>query len=84
MHFVYMLKSISCVNKYYYGVTNNLMETLNSHNNGDVRATIGGMPWKIQYMETFGTKAEAQSRQKFLKSDAGWHWLKREGIFEQQ
>lgn len=83
MYFVYLLKSVSCFNKYYYGVSNDLKNCLNSHNNGEVKGTINGMPWKIQYMETFTTKAEALSRQKFLKSDAGWHWLKREGIFEQ-
>ncbi|MBL7159840.1 GIY-YIG nuclease family protein [Candidatus Microgenomates bacterium] len=74
MYYLYILKSIR-TGKYYVGSTKNPNKRLYKHNNGSVRSTKSGRPWKIIYKECFNTVTEARKREKQIKS-----WKKRSRI----
>ncbi len=65
--FVYILYSES-IDKYYVGYTNDLQRRLSEHNRIKGKYTDKGIPWKLVYTEHFSTKAEAQTREKQMKS----------------
>ena len=70
MFAVYVLQSTT-TGKRYVGSTRNLAARLRQHNQGRVRATKGGRPWKLVYFEQFQTNREARQREIFLKSGRG-------------
>jgi putative endonuclease len=74
-YLVYILKS-EVTGKHYYGHSGNLEARLARHNQGQVRSTKAGKPWKIIYTESFESKAEAYQREKFFKTIDGYNWLK--------
>jgi putative endonuclease len=67
MFYTYILQSTKS-ERYYIGHTADLDERLNRHNSGKVNATRNKGPWIIVYYETYGTKAEANSRELYIKS----------------
>jgi len=73
--YTYILKSIKD-NGYYYGSTENLEKRINIHNSGKVQYTSGHRPYILHYKESFKTRKEAMSREKFFKSIDGYIWLK--------
>jgi len=75
MIIVYALKSITR-NYIYVGMTQNLTERFNRHNNGYERTTKPYRPFKLIYFEEFNSRAEARVREKYLKSGAGKEFLK--------
>lgn len=79
MFIVYILKS-ETTNKHYYGHTKDLDQRLKAHNNGRVRSTKSGRPWKVIYCETFSSKSEAYKRELFFKSIDGYNFLKDQKI----
>jgi len=68
--FVYVLRSEKD-GKHYFGCTQNLAERLALHNAGQVQSTRNRRPFVLVHMETFGNRAEAFCREKYLKSWAG-------------
>ncbi|MCL4523851.1 MAG: GIY-YIG nuclease family protein [Acidobacteria bacterium] len=70
MFTVYVLKSLS-MGRRYVGSTANLEARLQQHNQGRVRSTRGGRPWKVVYTEVFETNSEARRREISLKSGKG-------------
>ena len=53
----------------YVGYTNNLKKRLNLHNKGKGAKFTRGSHWKIIYIEKYGTKSEAISREYYIKKN---------------
>ncbi|MBA3046994.1 GIY-YIG nuclease family protein [Patescibacteria group bacterium] len=66
MHYVYILKSLKDL-KLYIGYTNNLVQRLKKHNNGEVVSTKHRRPLVIVYCEAYRTEKEARERERQLK-----------------
>ena len=79
MFYAYILKSLKD-GGFYYGSTNDLVERLNNHNLGKVKYTKDHKPYVLHYKESFETRKEAMTREKFFKSIDGYIWLKSQGI----
>ena len=75
MYWTYILYSDG-FNRFYVGMTTNLEVRLKTHNSCQVKSTKAFVPWKIIYFEEFGTRIEARTREKYLKSAAGRKWRK--------
>jgi putative endonuclease len=71
---VYILYSES-VNQYYVGITADIKDRLNRHNQGRSKSTNKGMPWKL--IETFKVldRSEAVKLEKKIKSRGIQRWL---------
>ena len=61
----------------YKGSARILPERLKDHRAGRVSRTKGIGPLVVVYFEHFDTYADAQAREKYLKTGAGREWLKR-------
>jgi putative endonuclease len=62
--YTYILYSAS-KDKYYIGHTADLILRLSQHN---TTQNLGANDWKIHYLETFDTRAEAMKREKEIKN----------------
>lgn len=66
MYYVYMLKCSD--NTLYTGYTNNLVNRLNTHNNGKgAKYTRYRLPVELVYFEEYNSKSEALKREYFIK-----------------
>lgn len=77
MHHVYLLES-EVTGKRYIGYTTDLKRRLTEHNNHKNVSTAKEQKWKLIYCETYVNKMDALGREKFLKSGAGWRFLKKQ------
>jgi putative endonuclease len=75
MFFVYIIYSKG-FDRYYIGMTSNLDERVNTHNDKKVKSTKAFVPWNLVHFEKFETRIEARKREKYLKSSAGRRWRK--------
>lgn len=66
MFYVYILYS-SSANKYYIGSCMDMEERLARHNTGRNTSTKYGIPWTIKKVETFPSRAEATTREAYIK-----------------
>ena len=76
---VYILCSEAFPDKIYTGFTSHLILRMQQHNhsNFDNKAhTKKFRPWKVIYLDFYELKADALSREKWLKSGAGREWIK--------
>ena len=76
MYKVYILQSLKDKG-FYVGHTEDLAVRLERHNNGKVRSTKSGCPWKIVYQESYNTRAEAFKRELQIKSYKGGEAFKK-------
>ena len=74
MYFVYVLKS-NKNSRLYKGMTNDLKRRIYEHNLGKNKSTRPYRPWTLVYFESFETRVEARSREKYLKSGIGREFL---------
>ena len=75
MFYAYVLKSIE--HDYYYkGHCENPEERLREHNAGMTKSIRPYIPFKLVYLESFNTREEAITREKYFKSSAGRRFLK--------
>jgi len=79
MFFTYILKSLKDHTRY-YGSTNNLEARIKIHNSGKEKYTRGHKPYKLLYYESFDTRKDAITRERFFNSVDGYNWLKSKGI----
>ena len=82
MYYVYILKS-KVNDCFYRGSTTDLKKRLLDHNDGKVRSTKAGMPWKLVYYEAFLSKSDARREEIFLKNGKGRErikWLLKDSI----
>ncbi len=75
MYSAYVLRSLA-TGHLYIGSTGDFARRLAEHQRGDARYTRGRGPWQVVLVEDFGTRAEALSRERALKSGQGRAWLK--------
>jgi putative endonuclease len=60
----------------YIGMTDDLVARVTNHNMGAVPSTKHRRPFVLVYQESCKTRAEASSREKFLKSGRGHDYLR--------
>lgn len=80
--YIYVLKNRKNAN-FYTGVTNNLRQRLEQHNNGLVFSTKYLRPLQLVYFEGCLNKNDAYRREKYLKTGMGKRYIKnriREGL----
>jgi putative endonuclease len=70
MVFVYVLHS-KVADKYYVGMTTNLLKRLAEHNAGRSKFTSGYGPWVVVYFEEVEDYKAGRIREKYLKTAAG-------------
>jgi len=74
-YYVYVLKS-DVDNKFYTGLTNNLMRRLSEHNTRKNLSTKNRAPFKLIYWEGCLNQKDATEREKYLKSTWGKRYLR--------
>jgi len=67
MFTVYILYSEK-LNRYYVGYTNDMARRISEHNRPKGKYTDLGIPWKLVHSESYDTKNEAMSRERYIKS----------------
>lgn len=77
MFYVYILQSEKD-QSLYIGYTPELRQRFPKHNKKQVTATKDKTPWKIIYYEAYLERKDATGREKFLKSGAGWRFIKKQ------
>jgi putative endonuclease len=76
MVFIYVIRS-QIDGRFYVGMTTDVENRLREHNNGKTRSTKGFRPWSLVFVETFGSRKEARTREVFLKGGSGKEAIKR-------
>ena len=76
-HFVYILESISQLEHYYTGSTNNISKRLKKHNEGGCPHTAKLRPWQIKNYFDFDSKEKALKFERYLKSGSGREFAQR-------
>jgi putative endonuclease len=66
MYYTYILYS-SSTDRYYVGSCDDLTIRIAQHNAGRNKSTKAGVPWIIQYTETFSTRSDARKRELEIK-----------------
>jgi putative endonuclease len=77
MYFVYILESKKD-ESLYIGYTSDLKRRLQEHQAGLSRYTRRKLPIKLIYYECYLNRNDAKGREIFLKSGAGWRFLKKQ------
>ena len=75
--FVYILRSVTNLERHYVGLTSNVASRLGFHNAGLSRHTAKNRPWELVVSLEFGTEAQAVQFEKYLKSGSGRAFAKR-------
>lgn len=78
MYYVYVLQSSKKKNWLYKGVTTDRERRLVEHNAGKNFSTAPYAPFKIIYYEAYLLKADAEAREKYLKTSMGKRVLKKQ------
>jgi len=68
---VCILQSINYPERHYNGITSNLNQRLNEHNNGDCSHTSKYAPWQVLVSISFAEDARALAFERYLKSGSG-------------
>lgn len=68
-YFVYILENAS--GRHYVGITTDPERRLVEHNSGSTASTRPFRPWKMIYVEEFGSRQEACRREWYLKHSNG-------------
>ena len=74
---VYILRSDSDPSKHYVGMTNNIRDRLDWHNDGPCGHTVRYRPWSVLVSIEFPSEARAREFEKYLKSGSGRAFAKR-------
>lgn len=62
----------------YIGYSADLRKRLVVHNKNQVISTKDKTPWKLIYYEAYLERKDASGRERFLKSGAGWRFIKKQ------
>jgi putative endonuclease len=73
MFYVYLLHSIADV-----GYSTDLKRRLSEHKQRASVATTHRQPWKLIYYEAYTERADAEGRERYLKSGGGRRFLRRQ------
>lgn len=77
MFYVYILRSEKD-KSLYIGYSPDLKSRLIKHNKKQVTSTKYKTPWTLIYYEAYLERKDATGREKFLKSGAGWKFIKKQ------
>ncbi len=77
VYYVYILQSLKD-KSLYVGYSSDLKKRLKKHNLGRAVSTKDKIPLKIIYYEAYLDRKDAIGREKFLKSGAGWRFIKKQ------
>jgi putative endonuclease len=75
MFYVYVLHSVADQG-FYIGYSTDLKTRLTQHKEGASVATKHRGPWKLIYYEAYTEQADAEGRERYLKSGAGRRFLR--------
>lgn len=78
MYYVYILKCSD--NSTYVGLSENIKNRINQHNQGLVHHTKSRLPIKLIWLGTFINKTKAADFEKYLKSGSGIAFFKKRFI----
>jgi len=71
MKTVYILRSVTHSDQYYFGITGDVVEKLNSHNAGQSPRTSKFRPWKLVLSIHFEEESKARAFERYLKTGSG-------------
>jgi putative endonuclease len=74
---VYILKNLERCPRYYIGVTANLRQRLDAHNEGRCAHTSRHRPWVVDVAIKFADERRALALEKYLKSGSGYSFALR-------
>ena len=77
MFYVYLLHSLADAG-FYIGYSADLKRRLFEHKKGAAFATKHRGPWKLIYYEAYVERADAEGRERYLKSGAGRRFLRKQ------
>jgi len=77
MKYVYILRSLNGVERYYVGVTEDLRDRMKKHNSGEVPHTSKFVPWGTNTYIAFSDDKQAIAFEKYLKSASGRAFAKK-------
>ena len=78
MYYVYVLESQDDKSRY-IGYSENLKQRVSDHlNKKGARLTRQKSDWQLIYYEAYQNQQDALGRERFLKSGAGWRYLKKQ------
>lgn len=77
MFYVYILQSEKD-RSLYIGYSPDLKKRLVKHNKKQVVSTKDKAPFKLIYYEAYLERKDATGRERFLKSGAGWRFIKKQ------
>jgi putative endonuclease len=77
MTYVYILRSIEILQRYYVGFTRDLRSRLQKHNAGEVPHTSKYAPWEIKTYVAFSDEMQAIAFERYLKSPSGRAFAKK-------
>ncbi|MGV8948235.1 MAG: GIY-YIG nuclease family protein [Candidatus Paracaedibacter sp.] len=77
VYFVYSLQSENTPDRYYIGLTTDLMRRLEEHNAGKSIHTNKLKPWKLTISVAFQDEAKAEKFEKYLKTSSGRAFCKK-------
>jgi putative endonuclease len=77
MTYVYILRSLEHLERYYVGLTSDLRSRLAKHNAGEVSHTSKFGPWAIKTYVAFSDEKQAAAFEKYLKSASGRAFAKK-------
>lgn len=75
--YVYILVSITCPDRFYTGINQDLEDRLTHYNAGAVPSTKPYKPWKIKTYIAFSDEKQARNFEKYLKSQSGRAFAKK-------
>jgi putative endonuclease len=77
MTYVYILRSVQNLDRYYVGVTGDLRSRLKKHNASEVLHTSKYAPWTVKTYIAFSDEKQAFAFEKYLKSPSGRAFAKK-------
>ncbi|MGO8713914.1 MAG: GIY-YIG nuclease family protein [Rhizomicrobium sp.] len=77
MKYVYIISSIAEPGRYYVGLTDDLRNRLQAHNQGAVSHTSKYRPWQLKTYVGFSDTDRASAFEKYLKSGSGRAFAKK-------
>ncbi|MDA0195475.1 MAG: GIY-YIG nuclease family protein [Bacteroidetes bacterium] len=76
MFYLYIIKS-RLKNRYYTGQTKDLKNRIKEHNAGKTKSIKAYIPFDLIYFETFKTREEAVSRERYFKSGSWREYIRK-------
>ena len=74
---VYVIRSDADPSRHYVGITNNVLDRLEWHNDGPSGHTVSHRPWSLVVSMEFPSEREAVRFERYLKSGSGRAFTKR-------